>query len=54
MASNTAATEKRRTRMHKNAGRKRKNRNKPWASMTAEQKADRGRKMLAGRGRKPK
>lgn len=31
--------------------RKRKN---PWASMTADQKADRVRKMLAGRGLKPK
>lgn len=33
------------------SGKKRKN---PWASMTAEQKADRVRKMLAGRGLKPK
>lgn len=33
------------------SGKKRRN---PWASMTAEQKADRVRKMLAGRGLKPK
>lgn len=32
----------------------RKKRRNPWASMTAEQKADRVRKMLAGRGLKPK
>jgi hypothetical protein len=32
----------------------RKPRKNPWASMTAEQKADRVRKMLAGRGLKPK
>src|SRR5262245_20474042 len=32
----------------------RKRRKNPWASMTAEQKADRVRKMLAGRGLKPK
>jgi hypothetical protein len=32
-------------------GKRRKN---PWATMTAEQKADRVRKMLAGRGLKPK
>jgi hypothetical protein len=32
----------------------RKKRKNPWASMTADQKADRVRKMLAGRGLKPK
>ena len=32
----------------------RKKRKNPWASMTAEQKSDRVRKMLAGRGLKPK
>ena len=32
----------------------RKKRRNPWASMTADQKADRVRKMLAGRGLKPK
>jgi hypothetical protein len=32
----------------------RKKRRNPWAHMTAEQKADRVRKMLAGRGLKPK
>jgi hypothetical protein len=32
----------------------RKKRRNPWASMTSEQKADRVRKMLAGRGLKPK
>jgi hypothetical protein len=32
----------------------RKKRKNPWASMTAEQKAERVRKMLAGRGLKPK
>lgn len=31
-----------------------KPRKNPWASMTPEQKADRVRKMLAGRGLKPK
>lgn len=31
-----------------------KRRKNPWASMSAEQKADRVRKMLAGRGLKPK
>lgn len=31
-----------------------KRRKNPWASMTPEQKADRVRKMLAGRGLKPK
>ena len=33
------------------SGKKRKN---PWASMTPKQKAERVRKMLAGRGLKPK
>ena len=33
------------------SGKRRKN---PWASMTAEQRAERVRKMLAGRGLKPK
>jgi hypothetical protein len=33
------------------SGKPRKN---PWANMTAEQKADRVKKMLAGRGLKPK
>lgn len=33
---------------------KRRKRKNPWASMTPEQKADRVRKMLAGRGLKPK
>jgi hypothetical protein len=33
------------------SGRKRKN---PWASMTPEQRKDRVRKMLAGRGLKPR
>ena len=32
----------------------RKKRRNPWAHMTADQKADRVRKMLAGRGLKPK
>jgi hypothetical protein len=37
------------------AGRKtRKKRKNPWAHMTAEQRAERVRKMLAGRGLKPK
>lgn len=36
------------------ARKSRKRRKNPWASMTAEQKADRVRKMLAGRGLKPK
>ena len=31
-----------------------KSRKNPWATMTAEQKAERVRKMLAGRGIKPK
>jgi hypothetical protein len=31
-----------------------KKRRNPWAHMTADQKADRVRKMLAGRGLKPK
>lgn len=32
----------------------RKRRKNPWATMSAEQKAERVRKMLAGRGLKPK
>ena len=32
----------------------RKKRKNPWAAMTPEQKADRVKKMLAGRGLKPK
>ncbi len=32
----------------------RKRRKNPWASMTSEQRSDRVRKMLAGRGLKPK
>jgi hypothetical protein len=35
-------------------GRPRKKRRNPWASMTPEQRADRVKKMLAGRGLKPK
>lgn len=36
------------------AAKPRKKRKNPWASMSAEQRADRVRKMLAGRGLKPK
>lgn len=36
------------------AAKPKKRRKNPWASMTPEQKADRVRKMLAGRGLKPK
>ena len=35
-------------------GRPRKRRRNPWAHMSAEQRQDRIRKMLAGRGLKPK